>query len=48
MSNPIAPFAIDFSLMDGRCKSGKAEPTHRFVKNMASQFLDSKAAEAIG
>ena len=43
----IAPFALDFDLATGMCKSGKAEPTHRFVSNMVSQFHDRAAAEEI-
>jgi len=44
----IMPFALDFDLATGACKSGRATPTHRFVANMASQFLDSEAAKALG
>lgn len=47
MSNNL-PFVLDFDLLTGMCKSGKAQPTHRFVKNMASQFMDSEAALAMG
>ena len=43
----IAPFALDLDLATGMCKSGKAEPTHRFVSNMVSQFSDRAAAEKI-
>ena len=46
--NNNLPFILDFDLVTGQCNSGKAEPTHRFVKNMATQFLDSEAALAIG
>ena len=43
----ILPFAIDFDLLTGLCKSGKASPTHRYVSNMVSQFNDQAAAKAI-
>ena len=43
----IPPFAIDFDLVTGMCKSGAAKPTHRFVSNMVSQFKDREAAEEI-
>ena len=45
--NAIHPFSIDFNLVTGLCMSGKAEPTHRFVSNMVSQFNDRAAAEEI-
>lgn len=37
-TQPILPFALDFNLLTGMCDSGKANPTHRFVSNMISQF----------
>lgn len=43
----ILPFGIDFDLVSGLCKSGKVQPTHRFVSNMVSQFNDRAAAEEI-
>lgn len=43
----ILPFGIDFDLVSGLCKSGKVQPTHRFVSNMISQFNDRAAAEEI-
>ena len=43
----IGPFSIDFNLISGLCDSGAATPTHRFVSNMATQFYDRAAAEAI-
>ncbi len=43
----ILPFAIDFDLLTGLCRSGKAAPTRRFVSNMVSQFNDQAAARAI-
>ena len=46
-SNTILPFAIDFDLATGLCKSGKAEPTHRYVSNMVAMFNDRAAAEEI-
>ncbi|MBR2570774.1 MAG: cupin domain-containing protein [Clostridia bacterium] len=45
--NTIAPFSLDFDLITGMCKSGRAKPTQRFVSNMVSQFNDRAAAEAI-
>ena len=47
MSNNF-PFVLDFDLVTGMCNSGKASPTHRYVKNMASQFMDTEAALAMG
>ncbi len=46
-NKPILPFAIDFDLLTGLCRSGKAAPTRRFVSNMVSQFNDQAAAKAI-
>ena len=46
-TNPIAPFSIDFDLLTGACKSGKAEPTRRYVSNMVKQFNNTAAAERI-
>lgn len=46
-TQPILPFALDFNLLTGMCDSGKANPTHRFVSNMVSQFADRAAAEEI-
>ncbi|WP_418232185.1 glucose-6-phosphate isomerase family protein [Butyricicoccus sp.] len=43
----IKPFTLDFDLVSGLCKSGRAKLTHRFVSNMAAQFNDSAAAEEI-
>lgn len=43
----VKPFVLDFDLMTGLCKSGKAEPIKRYVSDMAAQFSDSQAAEAL-
>lgn len=40
----IMPFPLDFDLKTGDCTSGRAQPTHRFVSNMANQFNDQAAA----
>ena len=46
-TNPIAPFSLDFNLVTGLCDSGKAKTTRRYVSDMAGQFFDHAAAEAI-
>lgn len=43
----VKPFVLDFDLLTGLCKSGKTEPTKRYVSDMASQFSDAQAAEAL-
>ena len=43
----IRPFVLDFDLHTGRCDSGKVQPTFRRVSNMASQFSDEEAAQAL-
>lgn len=43
----VKPFVLDFDLLSGLCKSGKVKPTKRFVSDMAAQFADRKAAEAL-
>lgn len=43
----VKPFVLDFDLITGLCKSGKAEPIKRYVSNMASQFSDTQAAKAL-
>lgn len=47
MMNNNLPFILDFDLVTGMCNSGKAQPTHRTVGNMASQFQDTEAAKAM-
>ena len=47
MEKPIAPFSLDFDLVTGLCRSGKAQATRRYVSNMVSQFNDRAAAEEI-
>ena len=44
---PIAPFSVDFNLITGLCDSGKFQSTRRYVSNMAGQFHDRDAAQAI-
>ena len=46
MNNNL-PFILDFDLVTGMCNSGKAQPTHRTVGNMAAQFQDTEAAKAM-
>ena len=43
----IKPFVLDFDLLTGLCKSGRAKPTKRYVSNMAAQFADQSAAQAL-
>ncbi len=45
--NDPRPFSLDFDLVTGLSKSGKAEPTRRCVSSMLNQFHDRAAAEAI-
>ena len=46
-NKPIAPFSLDFNLVNGLCDSGKAKTTRRYVSNMVSQFNDRAAADEI-
>ena len=46
MNNNL-PFILDFDLVTGMCNSGKAQPTHRTVGNMAAQFQDTEAAKTM-
>ncbi len=43
----IRPFVLDFNLRTGLCESGKVQPTLRRVSNMASQFSDEEATQAL-
>ena len=43
----IKPFVLDFNLLTGLCESGKVKPTLRHVSNMAGQFADQDAAQAL-
>ena len=43
----VKPFVLDFDLLTGLCKSGKVQPIKRYVSNMASQFADQAAAQAL-
>lgn len=43
----IKPFVLDFDLLTGMCKSGKAAPTLRRVSDMVKQFSDEEAARAL-
>lgn len=45
--NSNLPFILDFDLVTGLCNSGKAQPTHRTVSNMLSQFQNTEAAKAM-
>ncbi len=47
MGSSIAPFAVDFDLRTGMCKSEKEKPTYRYVSNMVEQFHDQDAAREI-
>ena len=41
------PFVLDFDLIDGVCKSGKVAPIKRRVSEMADQFADKAAVDAL-
>lgn len=43
----VKPFVLDFDLLTGLCKSGKVQPIKRYVSNMAAQFADQAAAQAL-
>ena len=43
----VKPFVLDFNLLTGLCESGKVKPTLRHVSNMAAQFADHEAAQAL-
>ena len=43
----IKPFVLDFDLLTGYCKSGKVKPIQRRISDMAAQFSDRKAAQAL-
>ncbi len=43
----IKPFVLDFDLLTGLCKSGKAQPTCRHLSNMITQFADADAARTL-
>lgn len=43
----VKPFVLDFDLLTGLCKSGKAQPARRYVSDMAAQFADRDAAQAL-
>ena len=43
----VKPFVLDFNLLTGLCESGKVKPTLRHVSNMAAQFADYEAAQAL-
>lgn len=43
----VKPFVLDFDLLTGFCKSGKAQPTKRYVSDMSAQFADREAAQAL-
>lgn len=40
------PFALDFNLATGRCDSGRAAPTARYLSDLAGVFADREAVKA--
>lgn len=41
----VKPFTLDFHPVTGRCESGRAKPTLRYLKDLKAMFADQSAAE---